>query len=82
MHRMPEHAVVTLDNRLVKQWSWRVYGRTLTRRQGKRVSKDCVLSAEERRAYVMDGPVAAIKCIRNGRKCGLREAYDLLQSAK
>lgn len=59
---------------------WRSNGHNYS--QGKRVSRDCLLTLAERRAYVKSGPIAAVKLIRDTRDCLLREAIDLLNQAR
>lgn len=49
---------------------------------GKRIGKNCPISKEEAREFVLNGSIDAIKKIRDGRGCGLSEAYNLLQSAR
>lgn len=51
-------------------------------RRGKRVPSNCPLTREEIREYVTKGTVAAVKLIRTNRNYGLREALDLLNSAR
>lgn len=50
--------------------------------KGKRVGKDCPLSASERREYVEKGAIMAVKFIREFRSLSIREAKDLLDKAR
>ena len=50
--------------------------------QGKRVSKDCPLSAEERRLYVRKGAPSALRVIANRLRCSLTEALEVLNKAR
>ena len=49
---------------------------------GKRVSKDCPITYEERRAYVKHGPIPCIKLMMKTRNIGLTEAWPLLKKER
>lgn len=68
------------SNRLIAVWRDPQTDRLV--RQGKRVGKDCPLTAEERRALVEHGPARTVKMIRDRLGCDLRTAKDLYDSAK
>lgn len=68
------------EDRLVIRWQ-----DTRTKRvyhQGKRVGKDCPLTRNEIRMYVIYGSIQAVSAIRHARKCTLSEALKLLDSAR
>ena len=50
--------------------------------QCKRVAADCPLTKEERWSYVHQSAAVAVRMIKERRGCSLREAVDILQSAK
>ena len=50
--------------------------------QGKRVSKDCPLTAEERRLYVERGAPSTVRAVRDSLNCSLTEALDTLNKAR
>lgn len=50
-------------------------------RRGKRVSKDCLLTYEERRAYVKFGPAACVRMLEEKRGFSRFEALALLKRA-
>ena len=68
------------SNRLIAKWLNPKTGRVVV--QGKRVGKDCPLTAEERRALITHGPARVVAMIRDRLGCSLREAKDLYDSAK
>ena len=51
-------------------------------RQGKRVKKDCPLTAEERQVYAQHGTTRVLKALRHNRQISLSEAANLLNSAR
>ena len=63
------------EQRFLPADAWRVV-------QGKRVRKDCPLTAEERRALITHGPARVVAMIRDRLGCSLRQAKDLYDSAK
>lgn len=66
------------DDRLCRIWHGQ--GRRFT--QGKRVSADCPLSPAERRIYVEQGAIAAIRHLMDTRNLPLAEAKRLLDAAR
>lgn len=68
------------SNRLIAVWLDPQTNRRVV--QGKRVGKDCPLTAEERRALITHGPARVVAMIRDRLGCSLRVAKDLYDSAK
>lgn len=49
---------------------------------GKRVGKDCLISYEERRAYVKSGVFACVKLMIKRRGIGLVDAWRMFKKAR
>jgi hypothetical protein len=68
------------EDRLVS--IWRRDGERGAIKRGKRVARDCPLSAEERRVYVKQGSLFCLKLMIDTRKIGLAEATKILNDVR
>lgn len=78
MKRVADATQVTND-RLVVEYHF-PDGRRI--RQGKRVAADCPLTADERRAYAVHGPVRACRVVMDNRGISLAEAWELIKATR
>ena len=79
MKHMPRDAKTYENNRLVIRWELpggRIYS------QGKRTPKDCLLTKEERAAYVKGGSIIAVKTIMKGRGWGLAQSWEFFKAQR
>ena len=79
-HNVFARGRVVVNDRLVIRW-WDRQRKHLYF-QGKRVGKSCPLTREEVRAYVTKGAITCVRVIRQTRGLSLRDALDLLNSAR
>jgi hypothetical protein len=81
MQRLPRGTRIIEDNLLVRVWR---LPNGDCRAQGKRVTRDCPLSADERRQYVKELGRAAIftKWLMRHRGIGFAEAWTIIKAAR
>jgi hypothetical protein len=77
----PRESRIIEDNRLIKVWR---LPNGDCRAQGKRVSKDCSLTADERRQYIKDlgRPAIFTKWLMSHRGITLAEAWQIIKTAR
>jgi hypothetical protein len=79
MKRLPQGSYRYHEDRLVVRWRL-PDGKFVS--QGKRVARNCPLTAEERKAYVKYGIAKAVGMVRNRLGFSLRDAWDLVCKAR
>ena len=80
--RCPEGYELFKENWLVRRFMNSTFrsGRFLIS-HGKRVGKDCPLTYEERRAYVLHGAAKCAKMVMERKGCTLRAAIETIKEA-